>query len=136
MSEEVCVIIKLPPGLSTLKRGSIQVQRAAKVVNGKNNKKKLTQGTEAISFIIVDQIGSRQVLAAFVITGFVLCGIVEQSASVALRANSTSSISAEEFAEYVENTSYITQYCQPDNRNRTAGGHVVRSIPHIEVIFF
>lgn len=25
----------MPPGLSTLKRGSIQVQRAAKVVNGK-----------------------------------------------------------------------------------------------------
>ncbi|KAK5649238.1 hypothetical protein RI129_000267 [Pyrocoelia pectoralis] len=102
----------MPPGLSTLKRGSIQVQKAAKVVN--------------------DQIGSRQVLAFFVITGFVLCGVVEQSASVALRANSSSSITAEEFAEYVENTSYITRYCQPASKNRS-NGHVVRSIPHIEI---
>lgn len=83
---------------------------------------------------MLEQIGSRQVLAVFVISGFVLCGIVEQSASVALRANITSSITAEEFAEYVENTSYITRYCQPDNVNKTTGGHVVRSIPHIEVI--
>ncbi|CAH0553795.1 unnamed protein product [Brassicogethes aeneus] len=104
------------PTLSTFKRGSIQVQKAAKVVN--------------------DQIGSRQVLAVFVITGFVLCGVVEQSASVALRANSTSSYSAAEFAEYVENTSYITRYCQPpsDDQNlSTSTVHVVRSIPHIEI---
>jgi hypothetical protein len=70
-------------------------------------------------------------LSVFVITGFVLCGVVEQSASVALRANSTSSYSAAEFAEYVENTSYITRYCQPPS-NKTVI-HVVRSIPHIEV---
>lgn len=84
-----------------------------------------------------DQIGSRQVLIFFVLTGFVLCGIVEQSASVALRANSTSSYSAAEFAEYVENTSYITRYCQPPSENENRSGnssvHVVRSIPHIEV---
>lgn len=69
------------------------------------------------------------------LTGFVLCGIVEQSASVALRANSTSSYSAAEFAEYVENTSYITRYCQPENENKSGNTsvHVVRSIPHIEV---
>ncbi|KAJ8970462.1 hypothetical protein NQ314_001214 [Rhamnusium bicolor] len=107
----------MAPGLSTFKRGSIQVQRAAKVVN--------------------EQIGSRQVLAVFVITGFVLCGVVEQSASVALRANSTSSYSAAEFAEYVENTSYITRYCQPPSHNDTNSSnstvHVVRSIPHIEI---
>lgn len=71
-------------------------------------------------------------LAIFVTTGFVLCGVVEQSASVALRANSTSSYSAAEFAEYVENTSYITRYCQPPTNKSTV--HVVRSIPHIEVI--
>lgn len=63
--------------------------------------------------------------------------MVEQSASVALRANSTSSYSAEEFAEYVENTSYITRYCQPlEDANDTESTytiHVVRSIPHIEV---
>lgn len=72
----------------------------------------------------------------FVITGFVLCGVVEQSASVALRANSTSSYSAAEFAEYVENTSYITRYCQPPQNDSDSGNvtiHVVRSIPHIEV---
>ncbi|KAJ8974732.1 hypothetical protein NQ317_010610 [Molorchus minor] len=109
----------MAPGLSTIKRGSIQFQRAAKAVN--------------------DQIGSRQVLAVFVITGFVLCGVVEQSASVALRANSPSSYSAEEFAEYVENTSYITRYCQPpsqnqdDDRANNMTVHVVRSIPHIEI---
>lgn len=84
-----------------------------------------------------DQIGSRQVLIFFVLTGFVLCGVVEQSASVALRANSTSSYSAAEFAEYVENTSYITRYCQPpsehENMSGTLSVHVVRSIPHIEV---
>lgn len=83
-----------------------------------------------------DQIGSRQVLIVFVLTGFVLCGIVEQSASVALRANSTSSYSAAEFAEYVENTSYITRYCHSENdtmENSNFTVHVVRSIPHIEV---
>ncbi|XP_076267942.1 sialin-like isoform X1 [Rhynchophorus ferrugineus] len=104
--------------LSPLKRGSVQLQKAAKVVN--------------------DQIGSRQVLAVFVLTGFVLCGVVEQSASVALRVNSTSSYSAAEFAEYVENTSYITRYCQPpDQRNQNDSEystiHVVRHIPHIEI---
>ncbi|XP_015840882.1 sialin [Tribolium castaneum] len=102
----------MAPGLETLKRGSIQLQRVAqKVVN--------------------DQIGSRHVLAVFIVTGFVLCGVVEQSASVALRANSTSSYSAAEFAEYVENTSYITRYCQPPSNKSIV--HVVRSIPHIEI---
>lgn len=90
-----------------------------------------------IKSFFTDQIGSRQVLIFFVLTGFVLCGIVEQSASVALRANSTSSYSAAEFAEYVENTSYITRYCQPPSENENKSGntsvHVVRSIPHIEV---
>ncbi|KAG5865857.1 hypothetical protein JTB14_033024 [Gonioctena quinquepunctata] len=85
----------------------------------------------------IDQFGSRQVLVIFVITGFVLCGVVEQSASVALRANSTSSYSAAEFAEYVENTSYITSYCQPpsnhDYNSTNSTVHVVRSIPHIEI---
>ncbi|XP_050308840.1 sialin-like [Anthonomus grandis grandis] len=107
----------MPPGLNTLKRGSVQLQKAAKV-------------------LVNDQIGSRQVLAAFVLTGFILCGIVEQSASVALRANSTSSYSVEEFAEYVENTSYITRYCQPlegSSNESTYTIHVVRSIPHIEI---
>lgn len=80
----------------------------------------------------LDQIGSRQVLILFVITGFVLCGVVEQSASVTLRANQTSAYSAAEFADYVENTSYITRYCQPPDNNKTTF-HVVRSIPHIEV---
>lgn len=75
------------------------------------------------------------------LTGFVLCGVVEQSASVALRADGTSSYSAAEFAEYVENTSYITRYCQPleDGNNDTESTytiHVVRSIPHIEVSLF
>jgi ACS family sodium-dependent inorganic phosphate cotransporter len=101
----------MAPGFATFKKGSIQLQRATKVVN--------------------EQIGSRQMLSVFVITGFVLCGVVEQSASVALRANSTSSYSAAEFAEYVENTSYITRYCQPPS-NKTII-HVVRSIPHIEI---
>lgn len=84
--------------------------------------------------MFLDQIGSRQVLAVFLVTGFVFCGVVEQSSSVALRANSTFSYSAAEFADYVENTSYITRYCQP-LENRTSV-HVVRSIPHIEVRFF
>lgn len=61
-----------------------------------------------------------------------LCGVVEQSASVTLRANSTSSYSDEEFAEYVENTSYITRYCQPPAPNESTV-YIVRSIPHIEV---
>ncbi|XP_028127894.1 sialin-like [Diabrotica virgifera virgifera] len=104
--------IEMPPGLSTLRRGSIQIQKAVKVVN--------------------EQIGNRQVLAVFVFTGFVLCGVVEQSASVALRANSTSSYSAAEFAEYVENTSFITRYCQPPSQKEN-NVHVVRSIPHIEI---
>ncbi|XP_045468044.1 sialin-like [Harmonia axyridis] len=96
---------------ATFKRGSIQVQKAAKVVNS--------------------QFGSTQILIIFIVCGFILCGIVEQSASVALRANRTASYSAEEFAEYVENTSYITRYCQtPTNRSET---HIVRSIPHIEI---
>nr|CAH7751468.1 unnamed protein product [Callosobruchus chinensis] len=109
----------MAPGISTIKRGSIQVQRAAKVVN--------------------DRLGSRQLLCAFVTTGFVLCGIVEQSASVALRANSPSPYTAAEFAEYVENTSYITRYCQQpaedgnNTRDGSSGVHVVRSIPHIEI---
>ncbi|KAJ8962181.1 hypothetical protein NQ318_018142 [Aromia moschata] len=60
-------------------------------------------------------------------------------ASVALRANSTSSYSAAEFAEYVENTSYITRYCQPPSENENTSSsnisiHVVRSIPHIEIL--
>lgn len=106
----------MPPSgglaINTLKRGSIQINKAVKIVN--------------------DKIGSRQLLAVFVATGFCLCGIVEQSASVALRANSTSSYSAAEFAEYVENTSYISSYCQPHDKNVT-NVHVVRSIPHIEI---
>lgn len=97
----------------TFKRGSIQVQKAAKVVNS--------------------QIGNAQVLAVFVLGGFVLCGVVEQSASVALRANSTATYSPEEFAEYVENTSYITRYCQPPIQANQTIVHTVRSIPHIEI---
>lgn len=118
----------MAPGLATLKRGSIQLQRVAqKVVNGECNF--LFSNLNLFNYL--DQIGSRHVLAVFVVTGFVLCGVVEQSASVALRANSTSSYSAAEFAEYVENTSYITRYCQPPSNKSIV--HVVRSIPHIEV---
>lgn len=119
-------------GFATLKRGSIvQVQRAAKAVNGNSAKMKwiFIRNTH---LSCVDQIGSRQVLIIFLITGFVLCGVVEQSASVTLRANSTSSYSDEEFAEYVENTSYITRYCQPPAPNESTV-YIVRSIPHIEV---
>lgn len=77
-------------------------------------------------------------LTFFVTTGFVICGIVEQSATVTLLANNPLLISAEEFADYVENTSYITKYCQPnfnitDNQNETKQVHVVMSLPHIEV---
>ncbi|XP_065157399.1 sialin-like [Atheta coriaria] len=100
--------------LATLKRSSVQLQKAAKVVN--------------------EQIGNRQLLLFFSITGFILAGVIEQSASVTLRANSTSPYSSAEFAEYVENTSYITRYCQPpvpDEKKNTV--HVVRSIPHIEI---
>lgn len=80
---------------------------------------------------ISDQFGSTQILIIFIVCGFILCGIVEQSASVALRANRTASYSAEEFAEYVENTSYITRYCQPPTNRSDV--HIARSIPHIEV---
>lgn len=74
----------------------------------------------------------------FVTTGFVICGIVEQSATVTLLANSPSPISAAEFADYVENTSYITRYCQPsfnitDKNDSSRHVHVVLSLPHIEV---
>lgn len=72
-------------------------------------------------------------LIIFLITGFVVCGVVEQSASVTLRANSTFSYSAADFAEYVENTSYITRYCQPPENESAV--YVVRSIPHIEASF-
>ncbi|XP_017781574.1 PREDICTED: sialin-like [Nicrophorus vespilloides] len=103
----------MSPGLPSVRQGSsIQVPKPAKISNG--------------------QIGSRQLLVAFVITGFVLCGVIEQSASVTLRANITSTYSAAEFAEYVENTSYITRYCQPPDTNRSQV-HAVRSIPHIEI---
>lgn len=78
-------------------------------------------------------------LTVFVTTGFVLCGIVEQSATVALLANNPSPISAAEFADYVENTSYITRYCQPpdtfnitDKNDSNRHVHVVLSLPHIE----
>lgn len=74
----------------------------------------------------------------FVTTGFVICGIVEQSATVTLLANSPPAISAAEFADYVENTSYITRYCQPsfnitDKNDSNRHVHVVLSLPHIEV---
>ncbi|GJQ69609.1 hypothetical protein Trydic_g6702 [Trypoxylus dichotomus] len=103
----------MAPALVAIKRGSFQVQKAAKAVN--------------------EYIGSQQLICIFVITGFVLCGIVEQSASVALRANSTSAYSAAEFAEYVENTSYITRYCLPLPEKNETSTHVARSIPHIEI---
>lgn len=86
-------------------------------------------------WLFSERITSQQLICIFVITGFVLCGIVEQSASVALRANSTSTYSAAEFAEYVENTSYITRYCQPLPEKNDTTVHVARSIPHIEVKF-
>lgn len=77
-------------------------------------------------------------LTFFVTTGFVICGIVEQSASVTLYANSPPVITASEFADYVENTSYITKYCEPNfnitDKNETVRTtHVVLSLPHIEV---
>lgn len=90
---------------------------------------------------ILDKIGSRTMLTFFVTTGFIICGIVEQSASVTLHANSPPAITAAEFAEYVENTSYITRYCQPiinitDKNESVRTTHVVLSLPHIEVIIF
>lgn len=110
----------MSPSLGTFKRGSIQVQKAAREVK--------------------DKIGSRQMLTVFVTTGFVLCGVVEQSAMVALLANNPSPISAAEFADYVENTSYITRYCQPpdtfnitDKNESNRQAHVVLSLPHIEI---
>lgn len=85
-----------------------------------------------------DKIGSRSMLTMFVTTGFVICGIVEQSATVTLLANSPPVISAAEFADYVENTSYITRYCQShlnitDKNDTNKHVHVVFSLPHIEV---
>lgn len=85
-------------------------------------------------------------LTFFVTTGFVICGIVEQSATVTLLANNPSLISAAEFADYVENTSYITRYCEPtfnitdnngtESESETKQVHVVLSLPHIEVSKF
>lgn len=126
----LCKVVrsKMASSFETLKRGSIQLQRAAKVVNGKTVL--ITITTAIIMIFLVEQIGSRQMLIMFLITGFVLCGVVEQSASVTLRANSTFSYSAADFAEYVENTSYITRYCQPPENESAV--YVVRSIPHIE----
>ncbi|GLV43628.1 uncharacterized protein CBL_07045 [Carabus blaptoides fortunei] len=110
----------MTPAIGPIKRSSFQVQKAAKEVK--------------------DKIGSRQMLTVFVTTGFVLCGIVEQSATVALLANNPSPISAAEFADYVENTSYITRYCQPpdtfnitDKNDSNRHVHVVLSLPHIEI---
>lgn len=67
--------------------------------------------------------------------GFAIGGIVEQSSSVALLPNNKALVSAEEFAQYVENTSYITRLCNPPENDSNPDVHVVLSIPHIEVIF-
>lgn len=60
------------------------------------------------------RIGVRRVLVGMVVLGLVLSGIVERSASVALLSLSDP-LSSLDFAEYVTNTSYVTQYCTSFN---------------------
>lgn len=48
------------------------------------------------------------------VLGLVLSGVVERSASVALLSLSDP-LSSLDFAEYVTNTSYVTQYCTSFN---------------------
>ncbi|XP_069705337.1 uncharacterized transporter slc-17.2-like isoform X3 [Periplaneta americana] len=73
-----------------LKRGSVQLQRAAIKASGR--------------------IGARHVMVGMVVLGLVLSGFVERSATVALLALSDP-LSSADFAEYVANTSYVTRYC-------------------------
>jgi hypothetical protein len=60
------------------------------------------------------RIGARHVMVGMVVLGLVLSGFVERSASVALLSLSDP-LSSADFAEYVANTSYVTQYCTPFN---------------------
>ena len=53
------------------------------------------------------------------VLGLVLCGVVERSASVALLSLSDP-LSSLDFAEYVTNTSYVTQYCTSFNDTNDA----------------
>ncbi|PNF40105.1 hypothetical protein B7P43_G09986 [Cryptotermes secundus] len=77
-----------------LKRGSVQLQRAAIKASGR--------------------IGARHVMVGMVVLGLLLSGFVERSASVALLSLSDP-LSSADFAEYVTNTSYVTQYCASFN---------------------
>ena len=54
-----------------------------------------------------------------VVLGLVLSGVVERSASVALLSLSDP-LSSLDFAEYVTNTSYVTQYCTSFNDTNDA----------------
>jgi hypothetical protein len=54
-----------------------------------------------------------------VVLGLVLSGVVERSASVALLSLSDP-LSSLDFAEYVANTSYVTQYCTTFNDTNDA----------------
>jgi hypothetical protein len=53
-------------------------------------------------------------MVGMVVLGLVLSGFVERSASVALLSLSDP-LSSADFAEYVTNTSYVTQYCATFN---------------------
>jgi hypothetical protein len=59
------------------------------------------------------------VLVGMVVLGLVLSGFVERSASVALLSLSDP-LSSLDFAEYVTNTSYVTQYCTSFNDTNDA----------------
>lgn len=65
------------------------------------------------------RIGVRRVLVGMVVLGLVLSGFVERSASVALLSLSDP-LSSLDFAEYVTNTSYVTQYCTSFNDTNDA----------------
>lgn len=54
-----------------------------------------------------------------VVLGLVLSGVVERGASVALLSHSDP-LSSLDFAEYVTNTSYVTQYCTSFNDTNDA----------------
>nr|CAD7402346.1 unnamed protein product [Timema poppensis] len=80
--------------MTRIKRGSMQIQRAAIKAGGR--------------------IGARNLMMVIVVFGLILSGLVQHSATVALMALSDP-LSSADFAEYVANTSYVTRYCAPIN---------------------
>lgn len=86
-----------------------------------------------ILYLFPERVSDQHILTVMLIIAFAFGGIIEQSSSVALMPQKNTFASDEEFAKYIENTSYINRLCNRPENDTQFNLHVVSSIPHVEV---